>query len=155
MHWLSGERLSIYYDCFISYWTKWSACYFALRHHTKYHATYCARHLTFFSFQLVLISWMVTLSSCLIWQIISFILSPNEFGCVYASLSGPAIDLQKMPILPKKNHLFRWSQFWYWRVCKQAKLSHLKTRTHTLKSPLLMYKIKLTHTTWAVREARS
>ena len=28
--------------------------------------------------------WMVTLSSCLIWQIISFILSPNEYGCVYA-----------------------------------------------------------------------
>ena len=41
------------------------------------------RHLTF-SFQLVLISWTVTLSSCLIWQIISFILPPNEYGCVYA-----------------------------------------------------------------------
>ena len=27
---------------------------------------------------------MLTLSSCLIWQIISFILSPNEYGCVYA-----------------------------------------------------------------------
>ena len=27
---------------------------------------------------------MVTLSSCLIWQIISFILLPNEYGCVYA-----------------------------------------------------------------------
>ena len=40
---------------------------------------------------------MVTLISCPIWQIISFILSPNEYDCVYASLSGPAIDLQKMP----------------------------------------------------------
>ena len=30
-----------------------------------------------------------------------------------------------MPILAKKNHLFRWSSFWYWRVCKQAKLSYL------------------------------
>ena len=52
----------------------------------------------------MLISWMVTLSSCLIWQIISFIL-PNENGCVYAWTtlgSGPAIDLQKMPILAKK-----------------------------------------------------
>ena len=56
-------------------------------------------------FQLVLILWMVTLSLCLIWQIISFILPPNEYGCVYAWTtlgSGPAIDLQKMPILAKK-----------------------------------------------------
>ena len=63
------------------------------------------------------------LSSCLIWQIISFILPPNEYGCVYAWItleSGPAIDLQKMPILAKKNHLFRWSSFWSWLVCKQA-----------------------------------
>ena len=68
---------------------------------------------------------MVTLSSCPIWQILCFILSPNEYGCVYASLSGPAIDLQKMPILAKKqNYLFRLSSFWSWRVCKQAKLSH-------------------------------
>ena len=51
---------------------------------------------------------MVTLSSCLIWQIISFILSPNEYGCVYTWTtlgSEPASDLQKMPILAKKNHL--------------------------------------------------
>ena len=63
-------------------------------------AIYRVRHLTFF-FQLVFISWMVTLSSCLIWQIISFILPPNEYGCVYAWTtlrSGPAIDLQKIPI---------------------------------------------------------
>ena len=36
------------------------------------------------------------------------------------------------------NHLFRWSSFWSWRVCKQAKLSHLghrKPAPHTLKSP--------------------
>ena len=63
---------------------------------------YWVRHLTFF-FQLVLISWRVTLSSCLIWQIIGFILPPNEYGCVNVSLSGPAIDLQKMPILAKKS----------------------------------------------------
>ena len=25
----------------------------------------------------------------------------------------------------KKNYRFRWSSFWSWRVCKQAKLSHL------------------------------
>ena len=28
----------------------------------------------------------------------------------------------------KKNHLFRWSSFWSWRVCKLAKLSHLGHR---------------------------
>ena len=43
---------------------------------------YWFHHLTSF-FQQVLISWMVTLSSCLIWQIISFILPQNEYGCVY------------------------------------------------------------------------
>ena len=53
---------------------------------------------------------MVTLSSCLIWQIISFILPPNEYGCVYAWTtlgSGPTIDLQKMPILAKKKSSFQ------------------------------------------------
>ena len=49
-----------------------------------------------FFFQLIL--WMLTLSLCLIWQIISFILPPNH----YASLSGPAIELQQMTILEKK-----------------------------------------------------
>ena len=28
----------------------------------------------------------------------------------------------------KKNNFFRWSSFWSWRVCKQAKLSHLGHR---------------------------
>ena len=28
----------------------------------------------------------------------------------------------------KKNHLFRWSSFWSWRLCKQAKFSHLGYR---------------------------
>ena len=108
-----------------------------------------------FFFQLELISWMVTLSSCLICQIISFIFPPNEYGCLYAwtslgniatllwpidrsqltiqcvfaSLYGPTIDLQKMPILAKKkNYLFRWSSFWSRLVCKQAKLSQLGHR---------------------------
>ena len=48
--------------------------------------------------------------------------SQLSIQCVFASLSGPAIDLQKMT---KKNHIFRWSSFCFWRVCKQAKLSHL------------------------------
>ena len=33
-----------------------------------------------------------------------------------------------MPILAKKNYLFRWSSFWSWRVSKQAKLLHLGHR---------------------------
>ena len=32
-----------------------------------------------------------------------------------------------MPTLTK-NHPFRWSSFWSWRLCKQAKLSHLGHR---------------------------
>ena len=45
---------------------------------------------------------------------------------VFALLNRPAIDLQKLPILAKENHLFRWSSFWCWRVCIQAKLSYLE-----------------------------
>ena len=70
----------------------------------------------------------------LIWQIISFILPPNEYSCVYAWKHWEIlrqIDLQKMPILGNKNYLFRWSLFWSWRVCKQAKLSHLGHRKPT------------------------
>ena len=77
------------------------------------------------------ISWIVTLSLYLIWQIISFILLPNEYGCVYVWRtlgSGSAIELQETPILAKQNQLFRWSSCWSWRVCKQAKLSHLGHR---------------------------
>ena len=69
---------------------------------------YRVRHLTFF-FQLVLISWMATLSSCLIWQIISFILPPNEYGCVYAwtALGNIATDrLTEDADFGKKNMIF-------------------------------------------------
>ena len=102
---------------------------------------------------------MVTLSPCLIWQIISFILPPNEYGCVNASLSGPAIDLQKMPILAKKkNHLFRWSSFWSWRVCKHAKLLHLghskPARIHwksdALKTSQCLVRILVQRHNWAI-----
>ena len=81
-------------------------------------------------FQLELISWMVTPSSCLIWQIIGFILPPNKYGCVYAWTSGRLTYRR----CRQKNHLFRWSLFWSWRICIQAKLSHLghrkPARTH-------------------------
>ena len=48
---------------------------------------------------------MITLSTCLIWQIINFILLPNEYGCVCAwtKLGNIATDrLQKKPIMAKK-----------------------------------------------------
>ena len=38
------------------------------------------------------------------------------------------VDLRSTLPKKKKNHLFRWSSFWFWRVCKQAKLSHLGHR---------------------------
>ena len=85
---------------------------------------YLLDHGDFFFFQPVLISWMVTLSSCLIWQIISFILPSNEYGCVYAWTTLGNIATLLFTILPKK-HLFRWSSFRSWRICKQTKLSHL------------------------------
>ena len=101
---------------------------------------------------------MVTFSSCLIWQKISFILPPNEYGCVsdWTTLgSGPANDLQKMA---KKNHLFRWSPFWSWRVCKKAKLSHLGHRkparihwkTDTPKTSHCLVRILVQRHNWAI-----
>ena len=79
---------------------------------------------------------MVTLISCLIWQIISFIFPPNEYGCVYAWITLGNIGTLLLPTLVKKNHLFSWGSFWSWPVCKQAKLSYLGHRkpARTLKS---------------------
>ena len=95
-----------------------------------------------FFFELVLISWMVTLSSCLIWQIISFLL-PRTNKVVYTLEptlgSGPAIDLHKISILTKKSS-FQIKFILILRECKQAKLSHLgysnpsRILTHTFKS---------------------
>ena len=99
---------------------------------------------------------MVTLISCLIWQLISFILPLNEYDCVYActTLGDIATLLWKSWTLVWRNtksnwfrswsqltiqcvfaslswpkiHLFRCSSFWSWWVCKQAKLTHLGHR---------------------------
>ena len=76
----------------------------------------------------MLISWMVTLNSCLIWQIISFILPPNEYGCVYAWKTLGSGPCRRCRFWQKKNYLFGWSSFWSWRVYKQAKLSHFEHR---------------------------
>ena len=86
-----------------------------------------------FFFQLVLILWMVTLKSYLIWKILSFILRPNKYGCVYAwtTLRNIATDrLAEDADFGKKNHLFRWSSIWSWQVCKQVILSHLGHRKY-------------------------
>ena len=61
--------------------------------------------------------------SCLIWQIISFILSPNKYSCVYAWTTLHWEDLRltyRRFGFWQKNHPFRWSSFRSWRVCKQA-----------------------------------
>ena len=87
-------------------------------------------------FQLVLISRMVALSSCLIWQIISFIFPPNEYGCVYDWTrlgSGSAIDLQKMPIWAK-NSSFQMELILILAGRKIVAFGAQKTRTHTLKN---------------------
>ena len=76
----------------------------------------------------MLISWVVTLSSCLIWQIISFILPPNAYSCVYTWTKLGNIETDRLTEdahFGKRSHLFRWSSLWSWRVCKPAKLSHL------------------------------
>ena len=83
---------------------------------------YRVRHLTFFSTSAYFVNGN-TLSSCLIWQIISFILPSNEYGCVYAW--NFACD--RLTEDADFEH-FRWCSFWSWRVCKQEKLSHLGHR---------------------------
>ena len=58
----------------------------------------------------------------------SFILPTNEYDCVYAwtTLGNIVTDrLTEDADFGKKNYLFRRSSFWSWRLCKQAKLSHL------------------------------
>ena len=69
---------------------------------------------------------MVALSSCLIWQIISFILPPNEYGCVY----DEDVDLGKKVIFSDEAHfdLGGYVNKQNCRVCGQ------KTRTHTLST---------------------
>ena len=49
---------------------------------------------------------MVTLSSCLIWQIIRFILPPNEYGCVYAWTTLGNIATLLLPFMVKKKIIF-------------------------------------------------
>ena len=93
---------------------------------------------------------MVTLSSCLIWPIMSFILPPNEgLGSTY-----------RICRFWQKNHLFRWSSFWYWYdiVCKEAKLSHLGCRkplrihwkTDTPKMSDCLVRIFVQRHNWAI-----
>ena len=104
---------------------------------------------------------MVTLSSCLIWQIISYILPPNEYVCVYAwtTLGNIATDrLTEGSDFGKNNHLFSWSSFGSWRVCIQAKLlllRHTKSaRIHwkadALKNRYCLVRILVQRHNWAI-----
>ena len=74
-------------------------------------------------FQPELISWMVTLSLCLIWQIISFIFLLNEYGCDLRLNNAGKVCLRlayRRSRFWQKNHLYRWSSFWScWYVNKQ------------------------------------
>ena len=80
----------------------------------------------------MLTSWIVTLSSCLMWQIIIFIPSAERIClCIRlnnAEIVGMRSTYRRCRFWQKKNHLFRWSSVWSWQVCKQAKLSHLGHR---------------------------
>ena len=73
--------------------------------------------------------WDEFCKKVLVWCHIKFVWfrswSQLTIQCVFASLSRSAIDLQRMLILAKTKS---WSSFWSWRVCKQAKLSHLGHR---------------------------
>ena len=74
---------------------------------------------------------MATLSLCLIWQIISFILPLNKYGWVYAwtTLGKLAFDrLTEDADVGKKNHLLRWSSFWSCGYVNKQKFSHLGHR---------------------------
>ena len=103
---------------------------------------------------------MVTLSSCLIWQIISFILSPNEYGCVYAWTtleSGPAIDLKKMPIVAKKIIFSNEAHFDHGGYAKLSHLVHRKpARIHwkvdALKTSHRLVRILVQRHNWAMFE---
>ena len=78
---------------------------------------------------------MVILSSCLIREIISFFLPPNEYGGVYAWTTLEIlqqIGLQKIPILAKK---IIFSDEAYFDLGSYVnKQAGQKTRMHTLKS---------------------
>ena len=72
----------------------------------------------------------------MIWQIISFSLPPKEYDYVYASLSGLAIDLQKVPILATKSS-FQMKLILILAGMETSKIVAFgaqKTRTHILKS---------------------
>ena len=55
------------------------------------------------------------------------------------------------PSFSSIEHLFRWSSFWSWRVCKQAKLGHRKPeRIHSPKTSLFLVRILVQRHNWAI-----
>ena len=99
---------------------------------------------------------MVTLSSCLIWQIIRFIVLEQRWEVGLRSTYRRCRFWQK-------NHVFKWSSFWSWRVCKQAKLSHLgrqkPARIHwkadALKMSHCLLQILVQRHNWAIFPRKS
>ena len=53
----------------------------------------------------------------------------------------------------KKNHLFRWSSFWSWRVCKLSNFAAQKIRTYTLKSRRTQNESLFQRHYWVIFEA--
>ena len=49
----------------------------------------------------------------------------NNFIQMAASAGHAVAYTRRCRFWQKKSSFFRWSSFWSWRVCKQAKLSHL------------------------------
>ena len=83
-------------------------------------------------FRLVLISWMVTLNSCLIWQIINFVLPANNMVHVYAWTTLGNIATLLFKILAKKKS-FQMKLILI-LTGKIVTFGAHKTRPHTLKS---------------------
>ena len=74
---------------------------------------------------------MVTLSSCLIGYMINLSFRRTNM-VVYTLEQRWEVSLRstyrRCRFWQKKYHFFRWNSFWSWRLCKQAKLSHLGHR---------------------------
>ena len=102
-------------------------------------AFFWVRHLTLF-FQLLLISWMVTLISCLIWQIISFNLPPN--GITLKMM----VTLQNMcensvRILQEEKHRHLCMFVILWKKSKKLTSSEILRQIDLQKMPILAKKV--------------
>ena len=104
-------------------------------HHMSCTATRCTDGILLQGLYFNTLEWNNQFKKLNVWRFnyrvrhLTFICQLNGDACVYAWAtlgSGPAIDLQKMPVLAKKI----WSLFWSLRETKLSHLGHRKTRTH-------------------------